>query len=69
LSKQILLKRSVIAVALTLATSHVVIAQEATSDATIQKVTVTGSNIKRAEKEGAYSGERDRRFRYRDRCA
>ena len=52
LSKQILLKRSVIAVALTLATSHVVMAQETATDATIQKVTVTGSNIKRAAKEG-----------------
>jgi iron complex outermembrane receptor protein len=52
LSKQILLKRSVIAVALTLATSHVVMAQVAATDATIQKVTVTGSNIKRAAKEG-----------------
>lgn len=52
MSKQILLKRSVIAVALTLATSHVVMAQEATSAATIQKVTITGSNIKRAAKEG-----------------
>ena len=52
MSKQILLKRSVIAVALTLATSHVVMAQVAATEPAIQRVTVTGSNIKRAAKEG-----------------
>jgi iron complex outermembrane receptor protein len=52
LASQFTLKRSVIAVALTLATSHVAFAQQATVAPVIQKITVTGSNIKRAEKEG-----------------
>ena len=51
LKQQFTLKRSVIAVALTLASSHVVMAQQqATQEPT--KVIITGSNIKRADKEG-----------------
>lgn len=52
MASQFNLKRGVIAVALTLTTSHVVFAQEAAKAPVIQKVTVTGSNIKRADKEG-----------------
>lgn len=52
--KKIVLKRSVVAVALTLASSHMVaIAQEVSADPAVQKVLVTGSNIKRSEKEGS----------------
>jgi iron complex outermembrane receptor protein len=50
LKSQFTLKRSVIAVALTLATSHVVMAQQTAQEPI--KVIVTGSNIKRADKEG-----------------
>jgi iron complex outermembrane receptor protein len=50
LNKQFTLKRSVIAVALTLASSHVVMAQQLATEPT--KVIITGSNIKRADKEG-----------------
>lgn len=50
MKQQFILKRSVAAVALTLASSHVAMAQEAVQ-API-KVIVTGSNIKRADKEG-----------------
>jgi iron complex outermembrane receptor protein len=53
LDKKIILKKSVIAVALTLASSQLVLAQQAATDATIQKVLVTGSNIKRVEVEGS----------------
>jgi iron complex outermembrane receptor protein len=53
LTKEILLKRSVVAVALTLATSQVVLAQQTAADAPIQKVTVTGSNIRRIDAETA----------------
>ncbi|HEU4853611.1 MAG TPA: TonB-dependent receptor [Telluria sp.] len=54
MSKHIVLKRSVVAVALTLASSSVVLAQQVEANAApIQKVFVTGSNIKRADKEGS----------------
>jgi iron complex outermembrane receptor protein len=52
LSNKLVVKRSVIAVALTLASSSVVFAQQA-QQAPVQKVYVTGSNIKRADKEGS----------------
>lgn len=51
MNKQLVLKRSVVAVALTLASSHLVYAQQTTSEAGVapmQRVIVTGSNIKRA---------------------
>ncbi|MBB5370917.1 MULTISPECIES: TonB-dependent siderophore receptor [unclassified Janthinobacterium] len=51
--KKIVLKRSVVAVALTLSSSHVVFAQEVSTEPAVQKVLVTGSNIKRSEKEGS----------------
>jgi iron complex outermembrane recepter protein len=51
LKSQFTLKRSVVAVALTLASSHVVMAQQQAAQEPI-KVIVTGSNIKRADKEG-----------------
>ncbi len=50
MKSQFTLKRSVLAVALTLASSHVVMAQQAAQEPI--KVIVTGSNIKRADKEG-----------------
>ena len=50
MKSQFTIKRSVIAVALTLASSHVVMAQQAAQEPI--KVIVTGSNIKRADKEG-----------------
>ena len=53
MNKKIVLKRSVIAVALTLASSQVVLAQETQSGKAIEKVVVTGSNIKRATVETA----------------
>jgi iron complex outermembrane receptor protein len=53
LNNKIVLKQSVIAVALTLATSQFAMAQTATAtDANLTRVTVTGSNLKRADKEG-----------------
>jgi iron complex outermembrane recepter protein len=52
LKHKIVLKKSVIAVALTLASSHIVMAQQAPADQPMHKVTVTGSNIKRVDKEG-----------------
>jgi iron complex outermembrane receptor protein len=52
LQNQLTLKRSVIAVALTLV-SGAVLAQQAEAQAPVQKVYVTGSNIKRADKEGS----------------
>lgn len=52
MASQFTLKRSVIAVALTLASSQVVFAQQTSNEPVVQKITVTGSNIKRAEKEG-----------------
>ncbi|HBF49262.1 MAG TPA: TonB-dependent receptor, partial [Massilia sp.] len=53
LTKQHLaVKRSVVAVALTLASSSVVFAQQEAA-APVTKVYVTGSNIKRADKEGS----------------
>lgn len=52
MANEILLKKSVIAVALTLASTQVVMAQDAASPP-IQKVTVTGSNIKRIDSETA----------------
>lgn len=48
---EILLKRSVVAVALTLASTHVVMAQQ--GDTPIQKVVVTGSNIRHIDAETA----------------
>jgi iron complex outermembrane receptor protein len=53
LSKHFVVKRSVLAVALTLASSTVVFAQQVAAEAAVQKVFVTGSNIKRADKEGS----------------
>jgi iron complex outermembrane receptor protein len=53
LSKHFALKRSVLAVGLTLVSSTVVFAQQVAADAPVQKVFVTGSNIKRADKEGS----------------
>lgn len=53
MANEILLKKSVIAVALTLASTQVVLAQEAANSPPIQKVTVTGSNIKRIDAETA----------------
>lgn len=53
MANEILLKKSVIAVALTLASTQVVLAQEAANAPPIQKVTVTGSNIKRIDAETA----------------
>ncbi|MCG2585892.1 TonB-dependent receptor domain-containing protein [Massilia sp. TS11] len=50
MKKQFVLKQSVIAVAMTLATTSVALAQQA-AEAPVQKVYVTGSNIKRADKE------------------
>ena len=53
MNKKIVLKQSVIAVALTLATSQFAMAQTATAtDTAVTRVTVTGSNLKRADKEG-----------------
>ncbi|CDG86007.1 TonB-dependent receptor domain-containing protein [Janthinobacterium agaricidamnosum] len=51
--KNIAFKRSVVAVALTLGSSHVVMAQASPAEPAVHKVFVTGSNIKRAEKEGS----------------
>ncbi len=48
MSKQFVLKRSVLAVAFTLGTSSLVMAQQVDVTQPIQKVIVTGSNIKRA---------------------
>ncbi len=48
MSKQFVLKRSVLAVAFTLGTSSLVMAQQVDATQPIQKVIVTGSNIKRA---------------------
>lgn len=52
LNNKIVLKQSVIAVALTLATSQFAMAQAPATAPTITRVTVTGSNIKRVDKEG-----------------
>ena len=56
MNKQLVLKQSVIAVALTLAGSNVVLAQQAAAEP-VTKVYVTGSNIKRADKEGTSAVE------------
>ena len=48
MNKQLVLKRSVLAVAFTLGTTSLVMAQQANASQPIQKVIVTGSNIKRA---------------------
>jgi iron complex outermembrane receptor protein len=53
LEKKLILKRSVVAVALTLVVSHVALAQQLASEQNVTKVIVTGSNLKRASKEGA----------------
>jgi len=50
--QQLVVKRSVVAVALALASSGAAFAQQA-AEAPVQKVFVTGSNIKRADKEGS----------------
>jgi iron complex outermembrane receptor protein len=52
LSNNLVIKRSVLAVAMALASTSVAFAQEA-QPAPVQKVYVTGSNIKRADKEGS----------------
>ena len=54
--QQLVVKRSVIAVAVALASSNAAFAQQAAQEAnaaSVQKVYVTGSNIKRADKEGS----------------
>lgn len=51
LNKQLVLKQSVVAVALAIAASHSAMAQNAASQP-IQSVYITGSNLKRTEKEG-----------------
>ena len=48
MNKQLVLKRSVLAVAVTLGTTSLVMAQQIDASQPIQKVIVTGSNIKRA---------------------
>lgn len=50
--QQLVVKRSVIAVAVALASTSAAFAQQA-AEASVQKVFVTGSNIKRADKEGS----------------
>ncbi len=52
LTHPFLLKRSVIAVALTLVSVPAVMAQQLASEQSLTKVTITGSNLKRADKEG-----------------
>ena len=52
LFKRIVLKQSVIAVALTLSSSQLVYAQLAPQEPALQKILITGSNLKRADKEG-----------------
>ena len=52
LFKKIVLKQSVIAVALTLSSSQLVYAQLAPQEPALQKILITGSNLKRADKEG-----------------
>lgn len=52
LSKKLVLKRGVTAVALTLSSAQVVMAQEAPAESDIPKVIVTGSNIARINAEG-----------------
>lgn len=51
MNKQLVMKHSVVAVALTLATTHFAMAQEAAAKPI--QVYVTGSNIKRSDKEGS----------------
>lgn len=51
MNKSFKLKKSVVAVALTIATSQIALAQQ-TADQPITRVTVTGSNIKRVDSEG-----------------
>jgi len=52
LKKQLIVKQSVVAVALALASTQAVLAQQAAGEQKLQKVTITGSNLKRADKEG-----------------
>ena len=52
MNKQLVLKHSVLAVALTLAGTHLAMAQQAAAQP-ITQVFVTGSNIKRSDKEGS----------------
>jgi iron complex outermembrane receptor protein len=52
LNKHLVLKQSVIAVAMTLGVSQVAMAQAAATTAATQTVYVTGSNLKRSDKEG-----------------
>ena len=53
MSNKILLKKSVVAVALTLGSTQVVMAQEAAPAKPMERVTITGSNIKRIDGETA----------------
>lgn len=53
MNKKLVLKKSVIAVALTLASSPIVLAQQTTSGAEVQKIVITGSNIKHIDGETA----------------
>ncbi|HEU4846447.1 MAG TPA: TonB-dependent receptor [Burkholderiaceae bacterium] len=53
MNKQISLKKIVVAVALTLASSQVVMAQDSSTDKPIEKVIVTGSSLKHIEGETA----------------
>lgn len=53
MNQKIILKKSVVAVALTLASSHVVLAQEANAGKPVEKVIITGSNVKHIEGETA----------------
>ncbi|MFZ4877582.1 TonB-dependent receptor plug domain-containing protein [Janthinobacterium sp. Mn2066] len=50
--KKIVLKQSVVAVAMTLVSSQLVYAQLAPQEPVLEKILVTGSNLKRADKEG-----------------
>ena len=52
MTKKTVLKRGIAAVALTLAANQMVAAQELGGEPAMQKVLVTGSNIKRSDKEG-----------------
>lgn len=53
MKEQLILKKSVIAVALTLASSQLVWAQTTPAEPIAQKITITGSNIKRVNIEGS----------------
>jgi iron complex outermembrane receptor protein len=53
LENKLVLKRGVVAVALALSCSPAVLAQQLASEQNLTKVTITGSNLKRADKEGS----------------